>query len=681
MMAHGDDPKALATTARIMQAIACAILLVNLYHFIHPALQGLGFTHPYLDGFLARLQARHGLFTYTLPTKGLALLFLGLSVFGDHGRPKENATWKPIYVEILSGLILIGFNGWILELPVAAAAAGAGYAATLALGFGLCAAGAIGVGRMLTRGLGGDDFNVENEAFRQETRLVATPESVNLPTRFYYRRRVRRGWINLVNPFRATMVLGTPGSGKSFAIIVPFIKQTIEKGYVQYLYDFKFPDLTRTMLNHLRLYPGGYAKRPRLYIINFDDPRRSHRCNPLNPAFLTDISDAQEAAHITMIGLNRTWAQKQGDFFVESPILLLQAVIWFLRVYQGGRYCTLPHAIELLNAPYTELFPVLAACPDLEHLMGPFMDAWRGGAQDQLQGQIASAKIPMNRLISPALYWVMGGDDFTLDINDPEDPKLLAIGNNPDRQNIYSAALGLYNARVIKLINHKGKLPCAVVVDELPTMFFKGLDNLIATARSNRVAVCLGLQDFSQLNAEYGDKEAEKIVSTIGNVFSGAVVGRSAQQLSARFGKKVQRRDSLSINSSDTSSSISTQLDMLIPEAKIANLSSGVFVGSVAANFTKDLRETQRMRVFHGQILIDEARKGAEEAHYQDIPIIQPFLDPEGRDIMEEAITANYRQIKQDIKDLVAREVERIQADPALAHLLEADGAQGGGPQ
>lgn len=681
MMAHGDDPKALATTARIMQAIDCAILLVNLYHFIHPALQGLGFTHPYLDGFLARLQARHGLFTYTLPTKGLALLFLGLSVFGDHGRPKENATWKPIYVEILSGLILIGFNGWILELPVAAAAAGAVYAATLALGFGLCAAGAIGVGRMLTRGLGGDDFNVENEAFRQETRLVATPESVNLPTRFYYRRRVRRGWINLVNPFRATMVLGTPGSGKSFAIIVPFIKQTIEKGYVQYLYDFKFPDLTRTMLNHLRLYPGGYAKRPRLYIINFDDPRRSHRCNPLNPAFLTDISDAQEAAHITMIGLNRTWAQKQGDFFVESPILLLQAVIWFLRVYQGGRYCTFPHAIELLNAPYTELFPVLAACPDLEHLMGPFMDAWRGGAQDQLQGQIASAKIPMNRLISPALYWVMGGDDFTLDINDPEAPKLLAIGNNPDRQNIYSAALGLYNARVIKLINHKGKLPCAVVVDELPTMFFKGLDNLIATARSNRVAVCLGLQDFSQLNAEYGDKEAEKIVSTIGNVFSGAVVGRSAQQLSARFGKKVQRRDSLSINSSDTSSSISTQLDMLIPEAKIANLSSGVFVGSVAANFTKDLRETQRMRVFHGQILIDEARKGAEEAHYQDIPIIQPFLDPEGRDIMEEAITANYRQIKQDIKDLVAREVERIRADPALAHLLEVDGAQGGGPQ
>ena len=335
----------------------------------------------------------------------------------------------------------------------------------------------------------------------------------------------------------------------------------------------------------------------------------------------------------------------------------------------------------MLNAPYTELFPVLAACPDLEHLMGPFMDAWKGGAQDQLQGQIASAKIPMNRLISPALYWVMGGDDFTLDINDPEDPKLLAIGNNPDRQNIYSAALGLYNARVIKLINHKGKLPCAVVVDELPTMFFKGLDNLIATARSNRVAVCLGLQDFSQLNAEYGDKEAEKIVSTIGNVFSGAVVGRSAQQLSARFGKKVQRRDSPSINSSDTSSSVSTQLDMLIPEAKIANLASGVFVGSVAANFTRDLREAQRMRVFHGQILIDEARKGAEEAHYRDIPIIQPFLDPEGRDIMEEAIAANYRQIKQDIKDLVAREVERIRADPALAHLLEVDGAQGGGPQ
>ena len=217
-----------------------------------------------------------------------------------------------------------------------------------------------------------------------------------------------------------------------------------------------------------------------------------------------------------MLNLNKSWVQKQGDFFVESPIILLAAIIWYLRIYKDGKYCTFPHAIEFLNKPYADIFTILTSYPSLENYLSPFMDAWQGGAQDQLQGQIASAKIPLSRMISPQLYWVMTGDDFTLDLNNPEHPKILCVGNNPDRQNIYSAALGLYNSRIVKLVNKKGQLKSSIIIDELPTIYFRGIDNLIATARSNKVAVCLGFQDFSQLTRDYGEKEAKVIQNTVG---------------------------------------------------------------------------------------------------------------------------------------------------------------------
>ena len=188
--------------------------------------------------------------------------------------------------------------------------------------------------------------------------------------------------------------------------------------------------------------------------------------------------------------------QKQGDFFVESPIVLFAAIIWYLKIYENGKYCTFPHAIEFLNRKYADIFPILTSYPELENYLSPFMDAWESSAVEQLQGQIASAKIPLSRMISPALYWVMTADDFTLDINNPEEPKVLVVGNNPDRQGIYGAALGLYNSRIVKLINKKKRLKSAVIIDELPTIYIRGLDNLIATARSNKVAVMLGFQDF-----------------------------------------------------------------------------------------------------------------------------------------------------------------------------------------
>ena len=514
-----------------------------------------------------------------------------------------------------------------------------------------------------------DVFNNENESFQQETKLMQNEYSVNLPTKFYYKGQWNNGWINVVNPFRATIVLGTPGSGKSYAIINNYIKQHIEKGFSMYIYDFKFDDLSTIAYNHLLKHKDKYKIEPKFYVINFDDPSKSHRCNPLNPDFMTDISDAYEAAYTIMLNLNRSWIQKQGDFFVESPIILLAAIIWFLKIYENGKYCTFPHAIELLNKKYADVFTILTTYPDLENYLSPFMDAWQGGAQDQLQGQIASAKIPLSRMISPQLYWVMTGDDFTLDINNPKKPKILCVGNNPDRQNIYSAALGLYNSRIVKLINKKGQLKSSVIIDELPTIYFRGLDNLIATARSNKVAVCLGFQDYSQLIRDYGDKESKVIQNTVGNIFSGQVVGETAKNLSERFGKVLQKRQSLSINRNDTSTSISTQLDSLIPASKISTLTQGMFVGAVSDNFDERIEQ----KIFHSEIVVDNEKVMSETKSYQKIPQIMKFENEFGEDTMKEEIHSNYQKIKTDILSIVKNELERIENDPDLKHLIQKD--------
>ena len=521
--------------------------------------------------------------------------------------------------------------------------------------------------RLLKNNLMDDVFNLENESFMQETRLLENEYSVNRPTRFYYKKRWHKGWINIVNPFRASMVLGTPGSGKSFAIVNNYIKQQIEKGFAMYIYDYKFPDLSEIAYNHLLTHLDAYEVKPQFFVINFNDPRKSHRCNPINPAFMTDISDAYESAYTIMLNLNRTWIQKQGDFFVESLIILLAAIIWFLKIYQGGRYCTFPHAIEFLNRPYAQIFPILTAYDELANYLSPFMDAWEGGAQDQLQGQIASAKIPLSRMISPALYWVMTGDDFSLDINNPHEPKVLVVGNNPDRQNIYSAALGLYNSCIVKLINKKKQLKSSVIIDELPTIYFRGLDNLIATARSNKVAVCLGFQDFSQLTRDYGDKESKVIQNTVGNVFSGQVVGETAKTLSERFGKVLQQRQSMTINRNDKSTSISTQLDSLIPASKISSLTQGMFVGAVSDNFDERIEQ----KIFHAEIVVDVAKVSAEAKAYQPIPIIAEFLNEDGSDNLNETIEANYKSVKQEILSLVESEIERIKNDANLKHLIK----------
>ena len=666
-MAQEDDLRALGKVMDFMRGISVIFLLINCYWFCYEAFHTWGFTLGIVDKILMNFQRTTGLFSSILWTKLFCVVFLALSCLGTKGVKEEKITWPKIWTILFSGFVFFFLNWWLLALPIGKVGAATLYIFTLSVGYICLLMGGVWMSRLLKNNLMDDVFNTENESFMQETRLMENEYSVNLPTRFYYKKKWNNGWINVVNPFRASMVLGTPGSGKSYAIVNNYIKQQIEKGFAMYIYDYKFPDLSEIAYNHLLNHLDAYKIKPQFYVINFDDPRKSHRCNPINPAFMTDISDAYESAYTIMLNLNRSWIQKQGDFFVESPIILLAAIIWFLKIYENGKYCTFPHAIEFLNRPYAQIFPILTSYDELANYLSPFMDAWEGGAQDQLQGQIASAKIPLSRMISPALYWVMTGDDFSLDINNPNEPKVLVVGNNPDRQNIYSAALGLYNSRIVKLINKKKQLKSSVIIDELPTIYFRGLDNLIATARSNKVAVCLGFQDFSQLTRDYGDKESKVIQNTVGNVFSGQVVGETAKTLSERFGKVLQQRQSMTINRNDKSTSISTQMDSLIPASKISNLTQGMFVGAMSDNFDERIDQ----KIFHAEIVVDSVKVSAEMKAYQSIPVIADFTNEDGFDNLKETIEANYKRIRQEILSLVDAETKRIKELPSPAHLAK----------
>ncbi|GAC1598296.1 MAG: conjugal transfer protein MobC [Ginsengibacter sp.] len=478
--------------------------------------------------------------------------------------------------------------------------------------------------------------------------------SINLPARYRLKEKIKKSWINIINPFRGLLVIGSPGSGKSWFVIQHVIKQHIEKGFAMFIYDFKYDDLSKIAYNWLQLHKNKYAVSPSFYVINFDNLSVSHRCNPLNPSRMIDITDATESARTILLGLNREWINKQGDFFIESPINFVTAVIWFLRQYKNGKYCTLPHVIELMQANYDELFPVLNTQAEIEVLINPFISAYQNDAMEQLEGQVASAKIGMARLASPQLYWVLSGNDFTLDINNPKHPKIVCMGNNPEKQQIYGAVLSLYVSRLVRQVNKKDQQKCSIVFDEFPTIFFNHIDSLIATARSNKVATTLGMQDFSQLKKDYGKEQADVIMNITGNIISGQVMGDTAKQLSERFGKIMQDRESVSINRTDTSISRSSQLDYAIPASKIASLSSGEFVGMVA----DDPHEKIKLKMFHAEIMNDAEKLSNEAKNFEEIPVIS--------DVTQEQVMDNYHQVKLDIKRIIKEEVSKLVAEKEL---------------
>lgn len=635
---------------------AILVLLLHCYFYCYGAFERWGLTSPWGDQFLQNI-ALTGLYSTALKSKLIALGLLGISLLGARGKKSENINPRSIQIYLILGLSLYFSSAQILGFQGPGEQLATGYMILTGTGFLFVLAGGNLLSRYIRVNLGKDIFNELNETFPQEERLLENEYSINLPAQYNLRGKVRKSWINIINPFRGLLVCGSPGAGKSYFVIQHIIRQHLRKGFTMLVYDFKYDDLTKIAYNTLLKNKSSYKVEPKFYTINFDDLSRSHRCNPLDASTMFDITDATEASRSIMMGLNRDWITKQGDFFVESPINFLTAIIWFLKKYQGGKYLTLPHVIELMQVDYEKLFSVLRTEPEIEVLINPFISAYQNDAMEQLEGQVASAKIGMARLSSPQLYWVLSANDFTLDINDPDNPKIVCLANNPQKQQIYGAVLSLYVTRLIKLVNQKNKLKSSLIFDEFPTIFFNDIDSLIATARSNRVATCLGIQDFSQLKKDYGADQSAVIMNITGNIISGQVTGETSKFLSERFGKINQVKESISINRTDTSVSKSSQLDFAIPQSKIAGLSSGEFVGMVADDPTNKIK----LKTFHCEIINNHHGLIRENQSYCTLPIVSTV------DLL--MVQVNYRRIKKEITDIIEVEIDRILNTPGLESL------------
>ena len=648
-MHTGENEQGLRKIVDFTRLSAIIILFLHVYYYCYQAFHAWGWTAELSDNLLRNVE-RSGLFTNFNRAKAIALGLLIISLIGARGKKKENIRWQTISAYIIIGLLSYFGSYWLLKMETDIQTITFIYTGVTTLGFLLILSGGTLLSRLIKLKLSKDIFNQINETFPQEERLLQNEYSINLPAQYNLKGKVRRSWINIINPFRSFLVIGSPGSGKTWFVIQHVIKQHIQKGFCMFIYDFKYDDLSRIAYNQLQKNKHRYKKIPAFYTINFDDLSTTHRCNPLDPSTMFDITDATESSRTIMLGLNREWIKKQGDFFIESPINFVTGIIWFLKKYEEGRYCTLPHVIELMQVEYEKLFPVLKTIPEIEVLINPFISAYENDAMEQLEGQVASAKIGMARLSSPQLYYVLSGNDFTLNINSAVSPKIVCMGNNPQKQQIYGAVLSLYISRLIKLVNKKGQQKCSLIFDEFPTIYFNGIDSLIATARSNKVATTLAVQDFSQLKKDYGREQAEVIMNIVGNVISGQVTGDTAKQLSERFGKIMQDRESVSINRTDTSISKSKQLDAAVPPSRIASLSSGEFVGMVADDPDCPID----LKTFHSKIQNDTHQLKLEETIYKEIPTI--------RKINEQEILDNYMQVKLDVQLIIEQEMENLRA-------------------
>lgn len=657
-MNTGENEQGLRKIIDMTRLISIVLLALHFYYYCYGAFVKWELTATVSDRLLTNIR-NTGLFNNFNVSKFISLGFLIISLFGVRGKKDEKLNHKTAFAYIITGLAIFFCSFLILYSKFAIETIAIVYMSLCTIGFILILTGGTFLSRVIqTKFNNKDIFNKENESFPQEERLLQNEFSINLPAKYHLKNKVRKSWINIINPFRALLVLGSPGSGKSYFVIRHVITQHISKGFAMFVYDFKYDDLSRIVYNTWLKYKHNYPVVPKFYVINFEDLSCSDRCNPLDHTTMTDITDAAESARTILMGLNREWIKRQGDFFVESPINFLTAIIWFLRKFRDGEFCTLPHVIELMQTDYDNLFTVLRTEKEIEVLINPFITAYLNDAMEQLEGQIASAKIAMARLSSPQLYYVLSGNDFTLDINNPKEPKIICMGNNPQKIQIYGAVLSLYISRLVKIVNKKGKQKSSLIFDEFPTIYLNNMDSLIATARSNQVATTLAVQDFSQLRKDYGKEQADVIMNICGNIISGQVTGDTAKQLSERFGKIMQDRASYSVNRTDTSVSYSKQLETAIPPSKISALSSGDFVGMVA----DDPDQKIELKTFHSSIINDHAALKAEQEAYREIPVV--------RKLDNSIIQRNYLQIKQEVQDLVQAEIERVLGEPGLQHLV-----------
>jgi len=633
------------------------LLLIHFYINCYAFFVLLHLTHPAIENLLLRWSMTN-YFEGRFSPKFLPLVLLIAVQIGSKGPKNEK-------IDLWRELTLIAVGLWLYFVDINYVVrifdifyGDIAYMSITLVGFLVVMRGLARLQRIVWNKRKWDVFNQLGESFPQQQKLIKNNYSINLPAIYHLKGRLHKSWINIINPFRGILVAGTPGSGKSYFVVEHIIRQHIQKGFTMFVYDFKFDALSIIAYNEYLRNKHKYEIPPKFHVIDFDNLNISSRCNPLDPDLMTDITDAMEAARIIMLGLNRQWILKQGEFFVESPISFLTAIIWFLKKYEGGKYCTLPHAMELINVDYEKLFSILKTEPEIWILIDPFVSAYVNGAVKQLEGQIGSAKIALARLCSPKLYYILSGNELKLDINNPQAPKIVCVGNNPMKQLAYGAVLSLYTSRMVRLVNRRGQLPSSLIFDEFPTIYFNGMDGLMATGRSNRVSCTICVQDFAQLRKDYGKEQADVIAGVAGNVIAGQVAGETARLLSDRFGKINQEKDSVSTNSSDRSVTQGYQLADAVPAAKISQLSSGEMVGIVADTPDQPIK----LKTFHAQIQNNRRKLDKQKAGY--VPI------PEIREVSEADVNRNFIRIQRDVREMVNSVWVKMSESPDLANLI-----------
>ena len=646
-----------------MLIIGLGLLLFNLFYYLYPILGTTVRDTLWLQDLFLKMR-RGGIFDTPYRTKLYALIVFGGGCLMRTGKPSDTD------IRMIMGQLAVGLLLYLFPTHVTLV-----YGLTTIAGFVMTSAALAELSRRMRGGLEELD---EEDTFDQNRKLIETKYSVNLPMRFHWNHKWNDGWINIVNPFRMTLITGAPGSGKSYSVFEPAIRQSMRKGYCSFCYDFKFPALTKVIYNEWRDaieqpgYEKKYGPKPTFHIVNFNDPRYSQRCNPIVAKYLTDPSDASEIAESVMLNINKAAIEKE-DFFSMSAKLYLDSIIWFLKIYEDGKYCTFPHVIELMAADYKKVFKIMSNREELEAKIKAFVNAMDEGAQDQLQGQIASAQIPLNKFVSQKLYWVLSGNDVDLDINNPEHPSILCLGNDPDRQAIYGATSALLTSSLFKKINHEKKRHCAVFLDEVATIFIKGMDTLAATARSNLVALWLGVQTKAQFIRDYKKDESDVIEQNVGNFFMGATTGDAAKKASEMFGKEKRVQKSITEGESE-STNISYREEERLPMTKIESLSQGTFCGKIA-----DDKSSERItkKLFCGEIVRPWEEVKKERENWVDIPMFNDFgeadvrreMESQRRNIIAEALRDKAREQFRSEGGII-EDPERI--DEILSTLVES---------
>ncbi len=633
------------------------ILLLHCYYFCYDSFREWHFTSIISDRILISIQ-HTGLFDNYWRSKLITIGLLLLFTFASGNKKPGNVSYQKAAWTLGIG-VAVFFTSQIIfvipDLPMTKAAIG--YMGMTLTGYLTVSTGLALSLRAIRTARSNRVSNTENETFEQEERLLENDYSINLPMRYRFRRS-RKGWINCINGRRGLLIAGVAGSGKSWLIIKPILKILSEKHFAQFIYDYKYPELTVIAYNHFLRNRDRYPGKLDFYYIDFARPAYSHRNNPIDASMLNDLVDALEVSKSMLLSINKNWAQKQGDFFVESPINFLAAVIWFLRNYKGGQYCTLPHAIELIQLEYDKLFTVLNTDAEISTLVSPFLSVYLNDVMEVLESQMASVRIPLGRLAVPSVYYILTGNDFSLDINNPIEPKIVCLGNDPVRSETLSPVISLICDRLNKVINQKGKAKCTVVYDEFATIRVSSVQSLIQVGRSNDIMPIIAIQDYSQLKKNYSREEAEALFNMAGSIISGQVNGETAKLVADRFPRIMQDRTSWSYNNTDVTVNQSSQLDASVQMATISSLSSGEFVGVMA----DDPAQRMERKAFHGRIINDPKALDREQQSFADLPKVS--------DVDDDAIKKNFMQVKQDVKDIYDDIIVKLENDPARAHLI-----------